>query len=189
MNAVEKSWLSLPHLQSKRRQQASARLRELDLVTRAREARLQQLRCPVQIFRCCHHTLLQAIARVNRPYEEEAELSKPVGLVVDFVGVFESLTKALAFDSDEVSSVIQNVDVKSYSDPVAIKDALVRQLCGPVRWIETITALADAGMKHVVECGPGKVLVGLNKRIDARIRALAICDQASIEAIKSILQG
>jgi len=85
--------------------------------------------------------------------------------------------------------VIQNVDVKSYSDPVAIKDALVRQLCGPVRWIETITALADAGMKNVVECGPGKVLVGLNKRIDARIRALAICDQASIEAMKSILQG
>ncbi len=85
--------------------------------------------------------------------------------------------------------VIQNVDVKSYSDPVAIKDALIRQLYGPVRWIETIKALADAGMKQVVECGPGKVLVGLNKRIDGRIRAQSITDQASIEAVKSNLRG
>lgn len=85
--------------------------------------------------------------------------------------------------------VIQNVDVKDYSDPVAIKDALVRQLYGPVRWIETINALADLGMKQVVECGPGKVLVGLNKRIDERIQALAITDQAAIDAMKSALQG
>ncbi len=85
--------------------------------------------------------------------------------------------------------VIQNVDVKNYADPVAIKDALVRQLYGPVRWIETVKALADLGMKQVVECGPGKVLVSLNKRIDDRIQALAITDQASIEATKSTLQG
>ncbi len=57
------------------------------------------------------HTLLQAIARVNRPYEEEGRLTKPVGLVVDFVGIFEKLEKALAFDSDVVASVIQNLDV------------------------------------------------------------------------------
>jgi type I restriction enzyme R subunit len=57
------------------------------------------------------HTLLQAIARVNRPYEEEGERRKPAGFVVDFVGVFEKLEKALAFDSDIVGSVIQNLDV------------------------------------------------------------------------------
>jgi [acyl-carrier-protein] S-malonyltransferase len=85
--------------------------------------------------------------------------------------------------------VIQNVDVKSYWDPVAVKDALVRQLYGPVRWIETIKALADVGMKHVVECGPGKVLVGLNKRIEQRIQVLAITDQASLDKLKSALQG
>jgi [acyl-carrier-protein] S-malonyltransferase len=84
--------------------------------------------------------------------------------------------------------VIQNVDVKDYSDPVAIKDALVRQLYSPVRWIETIKALADSGVKQVVECGPGKVLAGLNKRIDGRIQALAITDQASIEAMKLAVQ-
>ena len=57
------------------------------------------------------HTLLQAIARVNRPYEEEGEIKKPAGFVVDFVGIFEKLEKALAFDSDIVGSVIQNLDV------------------------------------------------------------------------------
>jgi type I restriction enzyme R subunit len=57
------------------------------------------------------HTLLQAIARVNRPYEEEGDIKKPAGFVVDFVGVFEKLEKALAFDSDVVASVIQNLDV------------------------------------------------------------------------------
>ena len=57
------------------------------------------------------HTLLQAIARVNRPYEAEGQPAKPAGLVVDFVGIFEKLEKALAFDSDEVSGVIENIDV------------------------------------------------------------------------------
>ena len=57
------------------------------------------------------HVLLQAIARVNRPYEDEDGLVKPAGFVLDFVGIFENLEKALAFDSDEVESVIQNLDV------------------------------------------------------------------------------
>jgi len=57
------------------------------------------------------HVLLQAIARVNRPYDEEGDIKKPCGLVVDFVGIFEKLEKALAFDSDVVSGVINNIDV------------------------------------------------------------------------------
>ncbi len=57
------------------------------------------------------HTLLQAIARVNRPYEDENDVKKPSGFVLDFVGIFEKLEKALAFDSDIVGSVIQNLDV------------------------------------------------------------------------------
>jgi type I restriction enzyme R subunit len=57
------------------------------------------------------HTLLQAIARVNRPYEREGELRKPAGFVLDFVGMFERLEKALAFDSDVVGSVVKNLDV------------------------------------------------------------------------------
>ena len=57
------------------------------------------------------HVLLQAIARVNRPYEDENGLVKPAGFVLDFVGIFDNLEKALAFDSDEVASVIRNIDV------------------------------------------------------------------------------
>ena len=57
------------------------------------------------------HVLLQAIARVNRPYEDEEGLVKPAGFVLDFVGIFENLEKALAFDSDEVASVIRNIEV------------------------------------------------------------------------------
>lgn len=57
------------------------------------------------------HVLLQAIARVNRPYEDEDGLNKPYGFVLDFVGIFEQLEKALAFDSDEVNAVIKNVEV------------------------------------------------------------------------------
>lgn len=85
--------------------------------------------------------------------------------------------------------VIQNIDVVSFNDSAAIKDALVRQLYGPVRWIETIKALADAGMKHVIECGPGRVLVGLNKRIDERIQAASIHDQASLDTVKASFNG
>src|SRR5207248_4617629 len=57
------------------------------------------------------HVLLQAIARVNRPYEDEDGQKKPYGFVLDFVGIFDSLERALAFDSDVVASVIQNVEV------------------------------------------------------------------------------
>ncbi|MEO6025009.1 MAG: ACP S-malonyltransferase, partial [Burkholderiales bacterium] len=85
--------------------------------------------------------------------------------------------------------VIQNVDVASYIDPDAIKDALARQLYGPVRWIETIKALADFGVIEIVECGPGKILVGLNKRIDERVKALAVTDQASLDMVKTTLLG
>ena len=88
-----------------------------------------------------------------------------------------------------VAPVIQNFDVAGFSDPAAIKDALIRQLSGPVRWIETIKHFADAGVKYVVECGPGRVLVGLNKRIDDRIQALSIHDQAALDAVKATIQG
>lgn len=91
--------------------------------------------------------------------------------------------------SPPTAPVIQNFDVKSFNDPAIIKDALVRQLSGPVRWIETITAFADAGATHVVECGPGRVLAGLNKRIDDRLQSLSIHDKASLDAALATLNG
>lgn len=61
--------------------------------------------------------------------------------------------------------VIQNADVIVFNDPTLIRDALVKQLYSPVRWVETIKYLAENGVKDILECGPGKVLTGLNKRI------------------------
>jgi [acyl-carrier-protein] S-malonyltransferase len=81
--------------------------------------------------------------------------------------------------------VLHNADVRSYSGATEIKDALVRQLYMPVRWVETVQALAAAGVTHVAECGPGKVLAGLNKRIVADLQGLALTDAAALEQAKS----
>ena len=77
-------------------------------------------------------------------------------------------------------SVINNVDVQILNDPVAIKDALVRQAAKPVRWQETIQAMAQEGITQVVECGPGKVLAGLTKRINDQVTGVPVFDEASL---------
>jgi len=77
--------------------------------------------------------------------------------------------------------VINNVDVEIKEEPQAIRDALVRQLVSPVRWVETIQAMAKQGVAGVVECGPGKVLAGLNRRIVRDMTAWPIQDNSSLE--------
>lgn len=79
-----------------------------------------------------------------------------------------------------IISVINNVDVAAYQEEELIRDALVRQLINPVRWVETIEFLVDQGVDTIVECGPGKVLTGLNKRIDTNINVFAINDPESM---------
>ena len=76
--------------------------------------------------------------------------------------------------------VLHNADVKSYSDGAMIKDALVRQLYSPVRWVETVLEFGKQGITHNAECAPGKVLAGLNKRIATDQQALAINDGAAL---------
>ncbi len=78
--------------------------------------------------------------------------------------------------------VLHNADVAAYSDPAQIKDALVRQLYSPVRWVETVLAFGQQGITHNAECAPGKVLAGLNKRIDTNQQALALNDGAALQA-------
>lgn len=78
--------------------------------------------------------------------------------------------------------VINNVDVAIENDPACIKDALVRQAYNPVRWVETIQAMAALGVTTVAECGPGKVLAGLTKRCADGVSGVALADAASIEA-------
>ena len=95
----------------------------------------------------------------------------------------DKLAEALAGISVNVPlvPVIHNADVASYTDPAAIRDALVRQLYSPVRWTETIRLLAAQGVLHQAECGPGKVLAGLNKRIEASVVSFALTNDAALE--------
>lgn len=83
--------------------------------------------------------------------------------------------------------VVNNVDVAIVSEPAALKDALVRQAAGPVRWVECVQAMAKQGITHLIECGPGKVLAGLTKRIDGNLVGAAITDPASLEETLKLL--
>jgi [acyl-carrier-protein] S-malonyltransferase len=84
--------------------------------------------------------------------------------------------------------VINNVDVEILNDPAAIKDALVRQAAKPVRWQETIQAMAAQGISQVVECGPGKVLAGLTKRINDQVTGVPVFDEASLNEVLASLK-
>jgi len=84
--------------------------------------------------------------------------------------------------------LINNVDVAIVNDPASIKDALVRQAASPVRWVETVQKIAAEGVTHVIECGPGKVLSGLTKRINGDLTGDAIVDQASLERILELVK-
>ncbi len=79
--------------------------------------------------------------------------------------------------------LINNVDVAIVTDPAGIKDALVRQAASPVRWVETVQQMAASGITHVIECGPGKVLAGLTKRINGDLVGEAMFDQATLEKV------
>ena len=85
--------------------------------------------------------------------------------------------------------VINNVDVKTETDPGAIKEALVRQAASPVRWVETIRFMAAQGVTQVIECGPGKVLAGLVKRIAPGLQGVAAADRASLERALAASRG
>jgi [acyl-carrier-protein] S-malonyltransferase len=110
---------------------------------------------------------------VSAPFH--SSLLRPAAAVLD---------KALAEVqiSAPAMTVVNNVDVATPTDPAAIRDALVRQAWHPVRWVETIRAMKAQGVTHVIECGPGKVLTGLVKRIDGELSGLAVTDPASLDA-------
>ncbi len=103
----------------------------------------------------------------------------------------EKLQAALAelhLNAPEIP-VVNNVDVLVQNDVAAIKDALVRQAWHPVRWVECAQFIAEQGVTDMVECGPGKVLAGLAKRIDARLTGHALVNQESLNAIRSALSS
>jgi [acyl-carrier-protein] S-malonyltransferase len=108
---------------------------------------------------------------VSAPFH--CELMRPAAL---------ALTPAIAAAriATPAIPVINNVDVAMPGDPAAIRDALIRQIYSPVRWVEVIEKMVALGVTRVVECGPGKVLAGLTKRICGELDSLAVQDPASL---------
>lgn len=88
----------------------------------------------------------------------------------------------LSFHAPQID-LINNVDVAILNDPAAIKDALVRQAAGPVRWVETMQKMAAEGVTSVIECAPSKTLIGMAKRIDPVLVGEALVDQAALERV------
>jgi [acyl-carrier-protein] S-malonyltransferase len=88
-----------------------------------------------------------------------------------------------------VIPVVHNVDVAVHPEPEAIRAALARQAASPVRWVETIQAFAARGVTHVIECGPGRVLTGMSKRIDRNLKGHALDAGADIDTARAVLAG
>ena len=84
--------------------------------------------------------------------------------------------------------VINNVDVAIAQEAAAIREALVRQAASPVRWVETIKKMLELGATHIVECGPGRVLAGMTKRIAPQVQSLSLSERASLEAALGALK-
>ena len=120
---------------------------------------------PLPVSAPFHSSLMRPAAEKLRGYLEQVNLKVP------------------AID------LINNVDVAVRAQQAEIKDALVRQAASPVRWVETIRKMKAMGVTHVVECGPGKVLAGMTKRIDGNLQSHALADKASLEQALAALQG
>ncbi|HCY14406.1 MAG: [acyl-carrier-protein] S-malonyltransferase [Curvibacter sp. GWA2_64_110] len=94
--------------------------------------------------------------------------------------------EAVAFAEPQMA-LINNIDVAVETDADRIRDALYRQAFGPVRWVECVQAIKARGITTIVECGPGKVLAGMVKRIDAELTGAALYDPATLAEVKGIL--
>ena len=114
---------------------------------------------PLAVSAPFHSSLLRPVAETLRGYLSKVEIYPP------------------GF------SVVNNVDVTVIEDPIGIRDTLVRQSYSPVRWVETIRYMSSQGITQVVECGPGKVLAGMVKRIDTDLKVLNIYDPSSISQV------
>jgi [acyl-carrier-protein] S-malonyltransferase len=117
------------------------------------------------------------ILPVSAPFH--SSLLAPAGAILKLA--LEELVATKKLRSPQVP-VLNNIDVQSPSDPLAILDALVRQASGPVRWVEVIQKLSAQGVNHIIEFGPGKVLSGLVQRIDKSISVHAVFDPASLQS-------
>jgi [acyl-carrier-protein] S-malonyltransferase len=142
---------------------------------------------PAQVVIAGHRAAVERGMEVARRKGAKRTLMLPMSVPSHcslMLGAAQNLRAYLENVAVEIPAipVIHNADVKSYQTAVAIKDALVRQLHMPVRWVETVQYFGQQGVTHNVECAPGKILAGLNKRIDSNQQALAVTDAAALHA-------
>lgn len=146
---------------------------------------------PGQVVIAGHKTAVERSMELAKARGAKRALPLPVS-VPSHCSLMKPAAEKLAAYLQSVSfrapivPVLHNADVKSHNSEADIRDALVRQLYQPVRWVETVQALAAAGVTHAVECGPGKVLAGMTKRIVADMQGLALTDAAALEQVKSL---
>jgi [acyl-carrier-protein] S-malonyltransferase len=115
---------------------------------------------------------------VSAPFH--SSLMKPAALKL------KAELEQTAFATPQIA-VINNIDVAVEQDADKIRDALYRQAFGPVRWVECVHAMAARGLSTLVECGPGKVLAGMTKRINPDMQGLAMLDPASLVEVKTFV--
>ena len=148
---------------------------------------------PTQTVIAGHKTALDRACKLAKAKGAKRALPLPVSapfhssLLVPASARLADYMKDMVFSAPKIP-VINNVDVAIQNDPAAIKDALVRQVASSVRWVETVQKMASMGITHIVDCGPGKVLAGMVKRIDGSVNGLAIVDQASLDAALEVLK-
>lgn len=148
---------------------------------------------PTQIVIAGHKTALARACEAAKAKGAKRALMLPVSAPFHSSLLKPASDRLAEYMADLTFSVpqiplINNVDVAILNDPQAIKDALVRQAASPVRWVETIEKMAGMGITHIVECGPGKVLAGLCKRINNSLTGEAIVDQASLDKVLEALK-
>ncbi len=150
---------------------------------------------PSQVVIAGHKTAVERGAQVAKSNGARAAVMLPVSapfhssLLQPAARRLAQHLAGMAFHTPRVP-VVNNVDVAIVDTPQQIKDALARQACNPVRWVEVIRRMAREGVTHVAECGPGKVLAGLTKRIDGGLRSLALADAGSlVQALETLKAG
>ena len=113
--------------------------------------------------------------------------SRGANLNVNDAAAAEALIDAIVKEHGGLQVLVNNIDVAVETDADRIRDALYRQAFGPVRWVECVQAIKARGITTLVECGPGKVLAGMTKRIDAELTGVALYDPATLAEVKGLL--
>ena len=108
-------------------------------------------------------------------------------LDVNDVAAAEALIDEITKAHGALHVLVNNIDVAVETDADRIRDALFRQAFGPVRWVECVQAIKARGITTLVECGPGKVLAGMTKRIDAELTGAPLFDPATLAEVKTLL--